>query len=63
MAAAETRMPTATKALAEREASMDGQPFKRKVGDVWTCAVGDADVDVNNGSEPAVMRIFMLMKA
>ena len=24
MAAAETRMPTATKALAEREASMDG---------------------------------------
>jgi hypothetical protein len=36
MAAAETRVPDATKALAEREASMDGtlvytRPMKRKV--------------------------------
>jgi hypothetical protein len=41
----------------------NGQPIKRKVGDVWTCAVGDVDVDVNNSTEPATMRIFMLMKA
>ena len=41
----------------------NGQPFKRKAGDVWTCAVGDVDVDVNNSTEPATMRIFMLMKA
>ena len=41
----------------------NGQPLKRKMGDVWTCAVGDVDVDINNGTEPAVMRIFMLMKA
>src|SRR4051794_35194161 len=38
------------------------KPSKRKTGDVWTCAVGDVDVDVNNGTEPATMRIFMLMK-
>ena len=39
------------------------QPVKRKVGDLWTCAVGDVDEDVNNGTEPAVMRVFILMKA
>ena len=44
MAAAETRMPTATKALAEREASMDGKvrylPWRRKQDTVATEFVG-----------------------
>jgi hypothetical protein len=40
----------------------NGQPGKRKTGDVWTCAVGDVDHEVNNGTEPATMRIFMLLK-
>lgn len=35
----------------------------RKAGDVWTCAVGDVDIDVNNGTVPATMRIFSLVKA
>ncbi len=39
----------------------NGEPVTRKAGDVWTCAVGD--VDVNNGTEPATMRIFMLVPA
>jgi len=41
----------------------NGQPVERKTGDVWTCAVGDVDNDVNNGSVPATMRIFSLIKA
>lgn len=41
----------------------NGRPVKRRAGDVWTCAVGDVDDDVNNGAEPATMRIFMLMQA
>ena len=41
----------------------NGQQGKRKAGDVWTCAVGDVDYEVNNGTEPATMRVFILMKA
>jgi len=41
----------------------NGQPVQRKTGDVWTCAVGDVDNDVNNGSVPATMRIFSLIEA
>jgi hypothetical protein len=41
----------------------DGKPFTRKTGDLWTCAIGEVDVDVNDGSSPATMRIFRLLKA
>jgi hypothetical protein len=41
----------------------DGRPITRKTGDLWTCAIGEVDVDVNNGSDPATMRIFRLLKA
>jgi hypothetical protein len=41
----------------------DGKPFTRKNGDIWTCAIGEVDVDVNNGETPATMRIFRLLQA
>jgi hypothetical protein len=41
----------------------NNKPVPRKTGDVWTCAVGDVDIDVNNGTVPATMRIFSLVKA
>jgi hypothetical protein len=40
-----------------------GKPFTRKKGDIWTCAIGEVDVDVNNGDTPATMRIFRLLQA
>ena len=39
------------------------QLYKREMGNVWTCAVRDVGVGVNNSTEPATMRVFMMMKA
>ncbi len=38
-------------------------PFVAEVGRVWTCDVGMIEITANNGSVPATMRVFDLLKA
>ena len=41
----------------------DGQEFRRKKGDVWSCAVGTAEQGWNEGEVVAIMRVIDLMTA
>jgi hypothetical protein len=41
----------------------NGQEFKVKKGDVYTCATGTTEEDWNEGDVAAVMRVILLLPA
>jgi uncharacterized cupin superfamily protein len=41
----------------------NGQEFKIKKGDVYTCATGTTEEDWNEGHVAAVMRVILLLPA
>jgi ethanolamine utilization protein EutQ (cupin superfamily) len=41
----------------------NGQEFRAKKGDVYTCATGTTEEDWNEGNVAAVMRVILLLPA
>ena len=41
----------------------NGQEFRAKKGDVYTCATGTTEEDWNEGDVAAVMRVILLLSA
>ena len=43
--------------------NQDGKEYTAKVGHVYSCVVGTMEIDRNDGSVPAIMRVINLFAA